>query len=307
MSGAGEDAFAAPPGTLLFLPLGGAGEIGMNLNLYGLDDQWLLVDLGVAFGDERTPGVDLLVPDPEFIARRRSQIVGLVLTHAHEDHLGAVPYLWRRLRCPVYATRFACGLLRAKLAEAGLLDEVELHEIAPGDELTLGPFAVSLIAAAHSIPEANFLAIRSQAGLVVHATDWKLDPAPLVGPLTDEAALTALGDEGVMALVCDSTNVFVPGTSGSEGALQGSLTSLIARFENRVAMTCFASNIARIRTIAAAAAANGRHVALIGRSLARYTAVARACGYLDDVPDFIDENEVGYLPRDKVLLITTGS
>ncbi|MBM3486807.1 MAG: ribonuclease J [Alphaproteobacteria bacterium] len=292
---------------LLFVPLGGAGEIGMNLNLYGYNDRWLMIDCGVSFGDETTPGIELLVPDPAAIVERKDRLEAIVITHAHEDHIGAVAWLWSRLKKPVYATPFAAGLLRRKLGEVGLADAVPIHEIRPGRAHKLGPFSFRLIAAAHSIPEGNFVAIATPAGTILHATDWKLDPTPLVGPPTDETALRALGDKGVLALVCDSTNVFVEGRAGSEGALRDSLIELVGRFRNRVVITAFASNIARVETMARAAAANGRHLALVGRSLDQYTTTARETGYLADFPDFIDEAEAGFLPPEATLLAVTGS
>ncbi len=214
-------------GELLFLALGGVGEIGMNLSLYGHAGKWLMVDLGVTFADDSLPGIDLVMADPAFIVERREDLVALVLTHAHEDHLGAVPHLWPRLRCPVYATPFTAAILRHKLAEAGLLDQVPLEEVAPGGQLELGPFAVRYIRVTHSIPESPALAIRTALGTVVHSGDWKLDPEPLVGPVSDEAAFEALGEAGVEALICDSTNVFQAGESGSEAAVRASLMELV--------------------------------------------------------------------------------
>ena len=200
---------------LIFLPLGGSGEIGMNMNLYGFAGQWLLVDLGITFADGEQPGIDVITPDPTYIAERRDDLAGLIITHAHEDHLGAVAHLWPRLRCPVWATPFAAALLRNKLEEAGLLREVPLHIIEPGERLDIGPFGIEFIPLTHSTLEMNALAIRTKAGLVLHTGDWKLDPDPLVGPKSDEAALRRLGDEGVMAMIGDSTNALNDGTSGS--------------------------------------------------------------------------------------------
>ncbi len=210
------------PGELVWLPLGGAGEIGMNLSLYGYGGKWLMVDCGVAFADDRTPSIDVFVPDIRFIEERREDLVGLVLTHAHEDHLGAVGYLWNRLQCPVYATPFACGLLRRKLAEAGLDRQTPVTEVPPGGGFSLDPFSVDFIQLSHSIPETQALVIETPAGRVLHATDWKLDPDPLIGPRTDEDALRSVGEKGVLAMMCDSTNVFVHGTTGSEGPVRDS-------------------------------------------------------------------------------------
>ena len=290
-----------PQEELLFVPLGGAGEIGMNLNLYGFGrpgaHRWMMVDLGITFSDGQVPGVDVIMPDPAFIVGHRDRLTGLVLTHAHEDHLGAVPYLWDRLRCPIFATPFTATILRAKLAEVGLKDEAGITEVPLGGRFTVGPFDLELITLTHSIPEPNAIAIRTPAGTVLHTGDWKFDPDPVVGPTADEDALGRLGDEGVLAMVCDSTNVFSAGTSGSEADLLESLKALIG--------ACFATNVARLRTIAAAA--DGRDVVLVGRSLKRIDAVARKNGYLADVPAFLDAEDAGYLPRDKALLICTGS
>ena len=294
-------------GELLFVPLGGAGEIGMNLSLYGYAGQWLMVDCGVSFGDQTSPGADIVVPDPTFIAERRDRLAGILITHAHEDHIGAVPYLWRRFRRPVYVTPFAGALLRRKLVEAGIEREVPVTEFPLGGAIEIGPFRIASIPVAHSIPEGQIIAIATKAGTVIHASDWKLDPAPLVGPVTDEAALRRFGDAGVLALVCDSTNVFVPGEAGSEAAVRESLTELLGRYEQRIAVTCFASNIARVESIAHAAMANGRSTALIGRSLWTVTSAARECGYLATTDAFVDEEAAGYLPRDKVVYVMTGS
>ena len=296
---------------LVFVPLGGAGEIGMNLNLYGYgpadDPTWMMVDLGVTFSDGRVPGVDVIMPDPAFIVERCNRLAGLVLTHAHEDHLGAVPYLWPQFRCPIYATPFTVSILRRKLAEKGLEDHAEIIEVPLGGRFDVGPFALELITLTHSIPEPNAIAIRTPAGTVLHTGDWKFDPDPVVGPASDEQALRRLGDDGVLAIVCDSTNVFSPGESGSESELLKSLTGLIGDCENRVAVTCFATNVARLETIARAARANGRDVVLAGRSLRRIDAAARENGYLSDTPAFLDEDDVGNLPKNKAVIICTGS
>ncbi len=298
-------------GALTFLPLGGAGEIGMNLNLYGLGapgkETWVMVDLGVTFGDSQMPGVDVILPDPEFITERRDQLAGLVLTHAHEDHLGAVPYLWERLQCPIYATPFTISILKRKLGETDFADRVEIIEVPLGGRFEVGPFDMELITLTHSIPEPNAIAIRTAFGTILHTGDWKFDPDPVVGPTADEDALRRLGDEGVLALVCDSTNVFTPGESGSEADLLESLTGLIGKCRNRVAVACFASNVARLETIARAAQANGRDVVLAGRSLVRIDGAARENGYLADVAAFIGEEDSGHIPDDKVVIVCTGS
>jgi len=301
------DPFSPPHDQLWFLPLGGAGEIGMNLNLYGHAGKWLMVDLGITFGDEATPGIDIIMPDPTFISERAQDLVGIVLTHAHEDHIGAVPYLWSRLRCPLYATPFTASVLRRKLEEVGLQDEAKITEIPMSGKCSLAPFEIELITLTHSIPEPNAVVVRTPLGPVLHTGDWKLDPEPLVGEATDEAALRRLGQGGVLAMICDSTNVFVEGTSGSEADVRDSLMEVVGRLKGRVAIGCFASNIARIDTIAKVAAAHDRRVALIGRSLWRMVLSARENGYLTDLEDFVTEHDVGYFPPGKILLICTGS
>ena len=296
---------------LVFVALGGAGEIGMNLNLYGYgppgEERWIMLDLGVTFGDGWPPGVDVIMADPAFIEERAGQLDGLILTHAHEDHLGAVQYLWDRLGCPVYATPFTAEVLRGKLAEPGWQDLVPVTEIPLRGRFKVGPFDLELITLTHSIPEPNAVAIRTPLGTVLHTGDWKFDPNPVIGDLADQEALQKLGDKGVLAMVCDSTNVFAPGESGSEGDLLESLTQVIGECETRVAVACFATNVARLETIARAAQANGRRVAIAGRSLRRIDAAARATGYLTEVPPFLAEDDVDRLPPDKVLIICTGS
>jgi len=299
----------AAPGAdeLYFLALGGAGEIGMNLNLYGHAGRWLMVDLGVAFGDDATPGIEVVMPDPAFIEAERDRLVGLVLTHAHEDHIGAVPYLWPRLGCPIFATPFTAAVLRRKMIEAGHDEGLPLTEIPMSGRFRIPPFELELITLTHSIPEPNAVVIRTAAGTVLHTGDWKLDPEPLVGPIADEAALRRLGEAGVLALVCDSTNALVPGESGSEATVRDSLDALIGRAQQRVAVACFSSNVARLESVAKVAARHGRHVALVGRSLWRINQAARETGYLADIPDFVSEHDANYLPRDKTVLLCTGS
>jgi ribonuclease J len=292
---------------LLFLPLGGCGEIGMNLNLYGHAGKWLMVDLGITFGKETTPGIDIIMPDPTFIVERRQDLAGLVLTHAHEDHIGAVPYLWPKLRCPIYATPFTAAVLRRKLAEANLLTEARITEIPMSGRFSVGPFEIELISITHSIPEPNAVVIRTALGAVLHTGDWKLDPDPVIGPITDETALRRLGQEGVLAMICDSTNVLVEGSSGSEAEVRLSLDKLIGDYGQRIAVACFASNVARIESVTRAALAHGRHVGLVGRSLWRMVEAAQETGYLTGLPDFIEEGDIGHLPRERVLMICTGS
>jgi ribonuclease J len=292
---------------LAFLPLGGTGEIGMNLNLYRCNGQYLAVDCGIGFGGAAHPEVEVMMPDPAFIAERRERLVGLVITHAHEDHVGAVAWLWRQLRCPIFATPFAASVLRRKLGEVGLQSEAKVTVVEPGGSFRLGPFELQFIRMTHSIPESQALAIRTKAGIVLHTGDWKLDPEPLVGPRSDEAALAALGDEGVLAMVCDSTNAMVDGESGSEGDVRRSLADLIAGLRGRVAVTCFASNVARFESIALAARDAGRSVALVGRSLRNIDASARECGYLKGIAPFLSEDEAEDVLDDNLLMIVTGS
>lgn len=292
---------------LYFLPLGGTGEIGMNLNLYGHKGAWLMVDLGITFADERLPGVDVLMPDPSFIEDRRDDLAGLVLTHAHEDHIGAVPYIWPLLRCPVYATRFTAALLRRKLAEFGLLDEVPLTEVPLSGSFSVGPFDIELITLTHSIPEPNAVVIRTEAGSVLHTGDWKLDPEPLVGDNYDETRLKALAEEDVLAMVGDSTNAMVNGVAGSEAEVRNRLRDVISGLTQRVAVACFASNVARLETVIRVAEETGRRVCLLGRSMHRIVECARESGYLEGHQPFVSEDEIDYLPRNEVLLLCTGS
>ena len=295
------------PDELVFVALGGAGEIGMNLNLYGYRGSWLMIDCGVSFADDTMPGLEVFMPDPGFIIDRRDRLAGIVATHAHEDHIGAIPYLWPRFGGTVYATPFTAAVLRRKLIEAGLGEEVPIVEIPMSGKFTVGPFELELITLTHSIPEPNAVVLRTPLGTVLHTGDWKLDPDPLVGPTADEAALRRIGDEGVLAMVCDSTNALRPGEAGSEAEVGRSLVDLVGRCRHRVAVACFATNVARLRSIAAAAAAHDRQVALIGRSLWRIEQAARETGYLEGVPAFLAEDEAPYLPRNKVLYIVTGS
>src|SRR5690242_7840224 len=292
---------------LLFVALGGAGEIGMNLNLYGHAGKWLMVDLGIAFGDDTMPGIEVVMPDPAFIEERKQDLAGIIITHAHEDHLGAVADLWPRLQAPVYATPFAASVLKRKLRDAGLFDAVPLTEIPLGGKFTVGPFELEMIVMTHSIPEPNALAIRTRLGTVFHTGDWKIDPEPLLGEVTDEVSLQKIGEQGALAMVCDSTNVFVEGEAGSEATIRVNLEKLVKTRRCRVAVTCFASNLARVESVALAAVAAGRHPVLSGRALQRMVDAAQECGYLLDFPRCIPEQQAGYLPRDKVLFICTGS
>ncbi|HEY5107772.1 MAG TPA: ribonuclease J [Caulobacteraceae bacterium] len=296
---------------LVFLPLGGSNEIGMNFNLYGYGPpharKWIVVDLGITFGDQTTPGVEVILPDPTFIEEHAKDILGIVLTHAHEDHIGAVAWLWPRLKAPVYATPFTAFLLREKLREADLLDEVKITEVPLSGTFALGPFDLTLITLTHSIPEPNGLAIRTPLGTVLHTGDWKIDPDPLLGGPTDIDAIRTLGDQGILAMVCDSTNVFVDGEAGSESQVRETLGALIAQLKGKVAAACFASNVARMDTIIRAAEANGRRVCLVGRSMIRMSQAARSVGLFADIRPFVSDAEARRLPDNQVLYLCTGS
>ncbi len=296
---------------LVFVALGGLREIGMNCALYGFGPpkrrKWLMVDLGLAFAGDEAPGVDLVMPDLTFAQSIKRDLIGIIITHAHEDHIGALAELWPSLGAPVYMTRFAAGLAEARrLGEPGA-PKIPIHTVALGGRIELGPFDVEFIPVAHSIPESAALAIRTPAGLVVHTGDWKIDPSPGVGVGTDEARLRALGDEGVLALVCDSTNVVREGESPSEADVAKTLRALVADAKGRVIVTTFASNVARLRAAAEAALAAGRQVLVMGRAMERVIAVARECGYLDGLPPFLGPDPFDRLPRDKVLALATGS
>ncbi len=296
---------------LVFAPLGGLGEIGMNAALYGFGPKgrrkWLMVDLGVAFAGPDLPGIDLIMPDLTFIERNRKDLVGLVITHAHEDHIGAVARLWPRLGCPLYATRFAAGLLEVRRLNEEGAPKVAIHVVSPGQRIDLSPFEVEMIPVAHSIPESSALAIRTPLGTVLHSGDWKIDPTPVAGWATDEARLRAIGDEGVLALISDSTNILRDGESPSEADVAANLENLIAEAPNRVLVTTFASNVARMRAVALAAARAGRHVVVAGRAMDRVSQVARECGYLEGVPDFLPAESFANLPRNKIVIMATGS
>ncbi|MDR1910376.1 MAG: ribonuclease J [Holosporales bacterium] len=291
---------------LYFLPLGGTNDIGMNFNLYSYGNQWIAIDLGMGFG--RLPWQEVLLPDPSYIVPQRQHLKGLIITHAHEDHLGGIPYIWPHLRCPIYATTFAAHLIREKLEEFDFIDEVPLIEIAYNASVKLGVFEIQLIPVTHSIPEASIIAIKTPKGMVVHTGDWRLDPTPPVGAETDIATLKSLGDTGVRALVCDSTNVFTDTAGASESYVRKQLKQLVAQYPKQtIIITCFASNIARLESCALAAAACGRKPLLIGRSLKRIERVARASGYLKNTPAFIEEKDARTLRAEKVLYICTGS
>ena len=295
----------------VFLPLGGSGEIGANLNCYGFGPpharKWIVVDLGVTFGDQTTPGVEIITPDPTFLEQHREDVLGIVLTHAHEDHIGAVGWLWPRIKAPVYATPFTAFLVREKLRDKNLLDKVKITEVPLAGTFEIGPFAIELITMSHSVPEPNGLAITTPLGTVLHTGDWKIDPDPILGAPTDAARLRRLGDEGVLAMVCDSTNVFQEGSAGSEAEVRVAMNRLIGTLRGKVAVGCFASNVARMDSVIRAAEANGRRVCLLGRSMHRMAAAARSVGLLNDVQAFIPDTDAKHFPDDHILFLCTGS
>ncbi|MCD1266173.1 MBL fold metallo-hydrolase [Shinella sp. AETb1-6] len=296
---------------LVFLPLGGVGEIGMNLALYGYgpkaNRQWIMVDCGVTFPGPDLPGVDLVLPDIRFLAKERDRLKGIIITHAHEDHYGALNDLWPGLNVPVYASPFTAGMLEAKRDYERSRVEIPVTIFKQGDRIHVGPFEIEAIGVNHSIPEPMSLAIKTPLGTVVHTGDWKIDLEPSLGPLTDETRFRKLGDEGVLALICDSTNALRDGVSPSEREVSESLTKIIEASEGRVGITTFSSNVGRIRSIARAAEAAGREVLLLGSSMKRVTDVARDIGLMEGIKPFIAEDEFGYIPRDKVVVILTGS
>lgn len=303
-----ENKIVIPPEKLVFIPMGGASEIGMNFFAYGYKGKWLLVDCGIGFAGDNLPGVDVLLPDPSFFRDKQKDIVGLVITHAHEDHIGAIPHLWQDLHCPIYLTPFANELVEGKLNEVGLLGRVILNVVEQGALLELNPFEVEFISMNHSLPEPNALAIRTPEGLVVHTGDWKFDATPLIGEKMDEQQLRDLGKEGVLALVCDSTNVFSEASDETEQDVRESLTKVIEQYAGKqIAVGCFASNVARVESIYHAARENGREVCLMGRSLWRIEGAGRATGYFKDVDDFLTEEEALERPVGSVLYICTGS
>jgi ribonuclease J len=296
---------------LVFLPLGGVGEIGMNFALYGFGPasarKWIVVDCGVTFPDLSLPGVDLVLPDISFIADRAEDLLGIVITHAHEDHYGALLDLWPRLKAPVWMTPFTAGLLEAKrLSERGSV-KVPVEIYRAGESFEIGPFAIEAIPVSHSIPEPVSLAITTPLGTVIHTGDWKIDPEPTIGPLLDENRFRELGSAGVLALICDSTNALREGVSPSEEAVGRGLTEVIAKAPGRVAVTTFSSNVGRIRSIAEAARDAGRQVLVLGRSLKRVIDVATELGYLQGLPEFVSEDDYGYIPRENLVILCTGS
>ncbi len=296
---------------VVLMPLGGMGEIGMNAYAYGSGTaarrKWILVDCGVKFGDERDPGIDVILPDVRYLEGERKNLLAIFLTHGHEDHIGAVTWLWPQLRCPVYCSPFTAELLKRKLAEAGLLGEVPLRVVPLGGTAEVGEFSVEYVSVTHSIPEPAALVIRTGDATIVHSGDWKLDANPTIAPLMDIDRLKAIGDEGVDTLVCDSTNVLREGHSPSESEISDNLANIISEATGRVAVTTFASHVGRITSIARAARANHREVVVAGRAMQNVIAAAREVGLLKEAGSFRDQSEYGYLPRDKVVLLCTGS
>jgi ribonuclease J len=295
---------------LLFAPLGGCREIGMNLNAYAYgppeDRRWIIVDVGVTFGDDSTPGVDLIMPDPVYLESYTDQIEAIILTHAHEDHIGAIGWLWPKLRAPIHATPFTAYLVAEKLRERGLEGEAELRIMQLGETRQFGPFEVELVTLTHSIPEPNGLAIRTPLGTILHTGDWKIDPDPIIGEDFDQAKIEQLGHEGILAMVCDSTNVFEEGEAGSEGMAREALKAAVAEQEGRVAITSFASNVARVQSACEAAKANDRSVCLVGRSMIRIVGAAQSVGMLSEF-NFIEPENAADLPPEHVLYLCTGS
>lgn len=292
---------------LYFIPLGGAEQFGVNLNVYGYQGKWLAIDCGLGFADERFPGIDILLPDPKFVEERRKDLLGLIITHAHEDHIGAVAHLWPRLKCAIYATPFTAAVLRRKLKENPLCRDAEVIEVELGHNISLKPFKIHFTPVTHSVPQTAALFIETDAGNIVHSGDWNLDPYPTIDNPTDPLLFQKMGDKGVLAYVGDSTNAEVDGVSGSEGDVEKGLAAIFRECKGRIAITIFASNIGRLKSICLAAQESGRQVALIGRSLHSMAAAANDCGYLKDVPPFVTEDDIGYLPEDKVVMVVTGS
>src|SRR3954469_21969065 len=295
-----------PGEELLFCALGGSGEIGMNVNLYGCRGQWIMVDLGLTFAGSELPGIDLILPDLEFIEKQQDRLAGIVLTHGHEDHIGALPYLAEELKSPLFATPFTAGLIAGKLEEEGLTGQVKLNVVERGGTIELGPFRVSFVALSHSIPEGNGVLIETTFGNIFHTGDWKIDETPVIGEAPSPETLISIGDSGVLALVCDSTNVFQEAPSGSEESVHAGLLAKVAEAKGRVLVTTFASNAARLQTIGRVGIETGRKVCIAGRSLERILRVAQVTGYLKDFPPPIGFDEAMRLPRHEVLIIATG-
>ena len=296
---------------LLFCPLGGSGEIGMNMNLFAYgkpnNQKWIMVDIGVTFADDSIPGIDLIYPDPGFIISKKNDLLGIVLTHAHEDHIGAIAHLWPKLKCKIFATPFTAVLIREKFKEKHIDITGSLQIVSLNGIIKLGPFKIEYITLTHSILEPNGLRIETPAGIILHTGDWKVDPNPLIGGKINSERLKEIGREGVLAMICDSTNVFSIGRSGSELDVRKSMLNIMSRFKKRIIVTSFASNVARMETIFYCAKKIGRQISLVGRSMHRIYKAARQCGYLKDVIEPIDSREAKNISREKIVYLCTGS
>lgn len=294
--------------TLYFIPLGGCGEFGMNMSLYGYNGKWIVVDCGMGFADDTVPGVDILLPDPSYAQTLGNDILGIIITHGHEDHIGALQHIWPRLKAPVYATPFTAERIRQDFSETPWGNQTKLYEIPADGKIDLEPFSIQTVNMAHSIPEARGLAITAgKSGTVFHTGDWKLDEDPIEGDVTDIAALKSLGDKGLLAVIGDSTNSGVPGVSGSERSVEKNLTEMFREFKNQIIISCFSTSVSRLHSIYTAAKKNGRQVVLVGRSLWAVDEIARKTGYLKNVPDFLDAEEAAFLPLSRVVYVCTGS
>ncbi len=295
------------PNDLHFIPLGGSEQFGVNFNIYAYQGKWIGIDLGIGFADERLPGVDIIVPEPQFLVDRKDDLLGLIVTHAHEDHVGAVPHIWPRLRCPVYCTKFTAAVLRRKIEEYPSCKDMKIHVVEDNETVELGPFKARFVHVAHSIPETCAVIIDTDEGKIVHSADWNLDRAPVIGGLTDEESFRKAGDEGVLAYIGDSTNSNVNGFSGSEEDVEKGLDAVFKECEGRIAVTCFSSNIGRIQSICRAAESCGRSVAVVGRSLNNMVGAAKDCGYLTDIVEIVSEEDLEGLAAENQVLIVTGS
>ncbi len=292
---------------LYFIPLGGAEQFGVNLNTYGYQGKWLIIDCGMGFADERYPGIDIMLPDPKFLVERKKDLVGLIITHAHEDHIGAVAHIWPRLRCPIYCSPFTAAVLRRKLSENNACRDAEIIEVDANKKINLKPFSITFTPVTHSVPDTMALLIETDVGNIVHSGDWNLDPNPTLGLPTEAEPFQKFGEKGVLAYIGDSTNAEVDGTSGSESDVERGLAEVFRECHGRIAITMFASNIGRLRSICLAARQTGRQVALLGRSLHNMVAAARECGYLKDIQEFVSEDDMGYIPDEKLIILVTGS
>lgn len=292
---------------LIFIPLGGAEQFGANLNVYAYQGKLLVIDMGIGFADEYYPGVDILLPNPQYLEDNKKHLAGLIITHAHEDHIGGVAHLWPRLKCPIFCTEFTANILQKKLAENPECKGARVRIVKRHDPVEIGPFTTTFIPVTHSVPESSALLIETNLGRVLHSGDWNLDPEPVIGKPVDAETFKKIGANGLLAYVGDSTNAGVDGFSGSETAVSKGLSALFKECEKRIIVTMFASNVGRIISICKAAAENDRHVAVLGRSLHRMMSAARECGYLNDVPDFIPEDDIDLIPREKIVVIATGS